>query len=380
MNKLAIGPRIAQLRQWCKLTQAQMAKLLREAPTLQTFSRSGLSQIESGITSASLDVILAVVSKFDIHLDWLMTGAGMVFKYTNPDILKEAGMLGAEDADLGLEAPTGTTFLVDQAGLLATIDTLPEAERDALKSILAKQQVEEAERGNLKGNLKGNPIDDSKTKSTPDPIRHLVVDPPAADILGKTLRPVVSTVSPSGADNIILVDQRAAAGYLTGYGDPEYVESLPAFQLPGLRGRCYRAFQVVGNSMMPTIDPGDVIVASYLENWLNVRDERVYVIVSPNEGITIKRVYNYLKADGSGYLLCEPDNNDYRAFRLTALELAEIWQFEARITWDLATPSRDIEKRLLVLEEQVADIIEATEVRRIEVGAEKPQKGPQKAH
>ena len=40
------------------------------------------------------------------------------------------------------------------------------------------------------------------------------------------------TVDEAGQENIELVPQKASAGYLNGYSDPEYLEELPRFKLP----------------------------------------------------------------------------------------------------------------------------------------------------
>src|SRR5690606_5504548 len=42
------------------------------------------------------------------------------------------------------------------------------------------------------------------------------------------------TVDNQDNENIEIVPQKAAAGYLNGYADPEYIEELPKFQLPVL--------------------------------------------------------------------------------------------------------------------------------------------------
>ena len=44
------------------------------------------------------------------------------------------------------------------------------------------------------------------------------------------------TVDKQDRENIELVPQKAAAGYLNGYADPEYLEDLPKFQIPTLNG------------------------------------------------------------------------------------------------------------------------------------------------
>src|SRR6187402_1715028 len=46
------------------------------------------------------------------------------------------------------------------------------------------------------------------------------------------LRVLAITVDEQQNENIELVPQRASAGYLNGYADPEFMEELPKFRLP----------------------------------------------------------------------------------------------------------------------------------------------------
>ena len=46
---------------------------------------------------------------------------------------------------------------------------------------------------------------------------------------------LVVTVDQDQKDNITLVPHKAAAGYLNGYADPEYVQELTSFRLPMLK-------------------------------------------------------------------------------------------------------------------------------------------------
>src|SRR5688572_27876592 len=70
-------------------------------------------------------------------------------------------------------------------------------------------------------------------------------------------------MSGSGSE-IPFVPVKAAAGYLAGYADPEFIDELNTFTLPMLSGGNYRAFEIVGDSMLPT-PSGSVIVGEKIE-------------------------------------------------------------------------------------------------------------------
>src|ERR1035438_3095334 len=86
--------------------------------------------------------------------------------------------------------------------------------------------------------------------------------------------PRIITVDNSGNDNIIYVPVKARAGYLSGYGDPEFMETLPTFRLPGLNNATYRMFEVDGPSMAPNVLHGDRIIGEWIDELDKIRDNR----------------------------------------------------------------------------------------------------------
>ena len=56
-----------------------------------------------------------------------------------------------------------------------------------------------------------------------------------------------------------------------------------------LSGGSYRAFEIIGDSMLPT-QSGSVIVGEKVENIDEVKTSNTYIVVSRNEGIVYKRV------------------------------------------------------------------------------------------
>jgi phage repressor protein C with HTH and peptisase S24 domain len=77
-------------------------------------------------------------------------------------------------------------------------------------------------------------------------------------------------------ERITFVPIKAAAGYLTRYQDVEYIQQLPSFNLPNLKDGTYRAFEVEGDSMKPTIHAGDIVICRYVENWYHMMDNKIY--------------------------------------------------------------------------------------------------------
>ncbi|WP_341222198.1 XRE family transcriptional regulator, partial [Polaribacter atrinae] len=92
-------------------------------------------------------------------------------------------------------------------------------------------------------------------------------------------------------ENLIeVVSAKTSAGYLLGYGDPEYIEQLQKIKLPFLPTGKHRAFPIKGDSMLPMKD-GSYVVAEFVENITDVKNGTSYIIVTKNDGMTYKRVY-----------------------------------------------------------------------------------------
>ncbi|HVY74912.1 MAG TPA: LexA family transcriptional regulator [Puia sp.] len=130
----------------------------------------------------------------------------------------------------------------------------------------------------------------------------------------------------AGATNQIqLVPVKAAAGYLAGYADPEFLDELNTFTLPMLAPGNYRAFEIVGDSMLPT-PSGSVIVAEKLDDPENVRNNNTYVVVSRNEGIVYKRVMKNNKQKNKLTLIS--DNTMFQPYSVNMEDVIEIWRAE----------------------------------------------------
>ncbi len=152
----------------------------------------------------------------------------------------------------------------------------------------------------------------------------------------KKLKVLAITVDSEERENIEIVPQKAAAGYLNGYSDPGYIEELPKFQLPVLpKNATYRAFEISGDSMLP-LQPGTIIIGKYLESHREIRNGTTYVLVTKNEGIVYKRVFNYL--DENGKLFLVSDNTQYSAYEISGDEVIEIWEAKAFISLSFPNP------------------------------------------
>jgi transcriptional regulator with XRE-family HTH domain len=131
------------------------------------------------------------------------------------------------------------------------------------------------------------------------------------------------------SQSIHFVPVKAAAGYLAGYADPEFLDELNTFTLPMLAPGQYRAFEIVGDSMFPT-PSGSVIVGEKIEDFEEVKTNNTYIVISKNGGIVYKRVNRNTRVKTKLTLIS--DNPQYEPYQLDADDVIEVWKAQMVIT------------------------------------------------
>lgn len=134
------------------------------------------------------------------------------------------------------------------------------------------------------------------------------------------------TVDTLGNNQIEIIPQKASMGYLSGYSDPEYIESLQTISLPFLRNGKFRAFPACGDSMPPYKD-GTYIVGEYVEGLSDLKTNKTYVFITSNDGILYKRFQVYEKH----FVCVTSDNSFYEPLKIPLSEIKEIWEFACSI-------------------------------------------------
>ncbi|HWC52411.1 MAG TPA: LexA family transcriptional regulator [Chitinophagaceae bacterium] len=160
----------------------------------------------------------------------------------------------------------------------------------------------------------------------------------------------------SGPAEITFVPVKAAAGYLAGYADQDFIDELNTFTLPMLSGSEYRAFEIIGDSMLPT-PSGSIIVGEKVENIDNIKNSTACIVVSRNEGIVFKRVMKNNRSKNK--LTMVSDNPSFHPYTMNADDVLEIWQAQMIISkvkthdrWDM----HQLTNIVTELQEQVSSI------------------------
>ncbi|MFL5774557.1 MAG: helix-turn-helix transcriptional regulator [Flavisolibacter sp.] len=163
-----------------------------------------------------------------------------------------------------------------------------------------------------------------------------------------------------GRVDIPFVPVKAAAGYLSGYADPEFIDELNTFTLPMLSGGDYRAFEIVGDSMMPT-PSGSIIVGERIQNFEDIKTNQTYIVVSKSDGIVYKRIMKNNRQKNK--LTFVSDNPTYQPYQVNAEDVLEVWQANMILSrantqqrWDvnqLASLVNNLQQQVTVLKKRM---------------------------
>ena len=133
----------------------------------------------------------------------------------------------------------------------------------------------------------------------------------------------------AGRQNIVLVPDRAMAGYATTTDTPQYLAEFQKFTIPGLDGNLI-AFEISGDSMMPTITNGDIVVCEPLERGEPIRDNQVYVVVT--DVVVAKRIQQVKNGTNLREMRLISDNDRYQPYIVSPDEVRQILRVKCRLT------------------------------------------------
>ncbi|MFV8280179.1 LexA family transcriptional regulator [Christiangramia marina] len=151
--------------------------------------------------------------------------------------------------------------------------------------------------------------------------------------------PKVVTVDNADNENIVLVNQKAAAGYPHNVQDVEWYNQLPAFDipLPEFRNATYRGFQIEGDSMLPDYRPGEWVMGKAVASIEEASNNKVYVIVM-YDSVLVKKIQKM--PDPSKVLLISL-NEEYLPLEINVHDIQEIWQVNSKLTFNLDNPTNN---------------------------------------
>jgi transcriptional regulator with XRE-family HTH domain len=190
--------------------------------------------------------------------------------------------------------------------------------------------------------------------SIDDMINKPMAKPILPDNSDPKIKVLAITVDNEDRENIEFVPVKASAGYLSSYGDPEYVRDLPKFRLPMLPHGTFRAFEVHGDSMLPIVS-GSVIIGQYVETLRDIKLGDTYIFITSHHGILFKRAAHIDKQR----ILLKSDNPLYHSYDLPLSEVNEIWKTKLYMSYHFPDPNSTLDR----IESSIANLQE--EVKRM---------------
>ena len=129
-----------------------------------------------------------------------------------------------------------------------------------------------------------------------------------------------------------LVGIKAQAGYIKGFEQVDYMDTLEKYSLPpGVNpmGAVWSYFEVDGESMEPTLYAGDIILASMLphEDWNDIKNLCVYIILTADQ-LLVKRVY---KKNEKQWVLLSDNEEVAPQVLVNVDDIKQVWTFRRHI-------------------------------------------------
>ena len=138
---------------------------------------------------------------------------------------------------------------------------------------------------------------------------------------------------------VSLVAIKAQAGYIKGYEQVDYMDTLEKYSLPpGVNptGAVWRYFEIDGDSMEPTLSSGDVVLATMVpvEDWNDIKNFSVYIILTHDQ-LLIKRLYQKSKTE---WVMISDNEEAYPQVLLPTEDVKQLWLFRRQIRSRIPQP------------------------------------------
>ena len=180
------------------------------------------------------------------------------------------------------------------------------------------------------------------------------------DINGGDVGPKIITLDKDGEDSIVLVNQKAAAGYPHNIQDVEWYQSLPTFAipLPEYRNATYRGFQVEGDSMLPNIRPNEWVLGKAVPNIAEASDSRIYIVVL-KDSVLVKKLQKVAGVPDRVRLISL--NPEYLPIDVIVNDIQELWMVNSKLTFGINEPSdssllRQLQQSMEELKGQISNL------------------------
>lgn len=296
-NKLSVAERIARLIDSLGMSKNSFSK------AIGLDNNVTIGRIINENRQPSFDILHRIIQTFgNVDGNWLLTGDGSMFK---------------SEGDLNTQLHTQ---LHTQSEKTVSPTVTPTSKSDK--------------------NLK---VQESKQSYKP------LTDPKAQIV------PVVT--DPAGGQLITVIDARAAAGLPTDGDNPQFWKDRQTFSMPfpQFQSGEYVLMQISGDSMQPTIYPGDWVFCRRIHDWKEIRDGYIHVIVT-KDGVVAKRVLN--RVEKRQALALQSDNTAYTTYDEPIEGILQVWKVEMKMSATLRNEGADMRKDVDGLKKTITEVLD----------------------
>lgn len=133
-------------------------------------------------------------------------------------------------------------------------------------------------------------------------------------------------------EGILMVNQKASAGYSQNIHEGEWYKELPSMRLPlpNFRNATYRGFQVQGDSMLPSIYPGDWVIGKSVPNISELNYGKIHIVVL-KDAVVVKQVV--VNLDKPNAILLRSTNPEHEDLSVSISDIQELWEMSSKLTF-----------------------------------------------
>lgn len=311
-----LGQRLKAFRKALKMSQKNLADVLEIEQAL-------ISMVENNKTEFAYWHMKKLKEQYNLNVDWLETGEGEMFR----------------NIPQGIELSEPETLYTPKLTQRRTDRVM-----EVVNQVMKDNHIENYEAFCQQHGLYFNYIYEFQSNRINDPnkliydilYRQYFVnlayifydDPQMFRAREGELQVLTVAVDKLNNEVIKMVPAYAHAGYLKGFGDPEFISSLPDDDFYAETEGTYRVFELKGDSMFPTLHEGDLVKAKYLPpvHWRDkLRVNEVFVIVS-KDGIVCKQLVAHYP--DSGELQLHSFNSLYDDYTINLKDVYELWYYK----------------------------------------------------
>jgi hypothetical protein len=164
---------------------------------------------------------------------------------------------------------------------------------------------------------------------------------------------------PDTSGSLIRLINSSNAGLLPQQADNfRFIKDLPTFRfpLPQFNDGEYALIELAKDidSMLPTIHQGDWVFGIRINDYKDIHDGYLYVIVTKAYGVVCKRIVNTIEEDLC--LILTSDNPLYKPNSIPITEILQVWKVEYKLSAVMQTANSEILKEVEILKKELNEM------------------------